>query len=200
MGDGIGGTEKKLGVAANREECINMVKIREPNANGATFPNSAGPGNCYAEFQMIDVNAETEKYQTCPFYGMSLFDSLNKFKILSNLTKNETIVREEKFLLGPTFPYQCKDGFCIYGLSDEIYGTPLDVANACLKADQECKAYDYAADEGYGHLCKYPDSEDCSDVAEGSGDDCGDYEYFQICIKTPGKFHFLILGTYFYSF
>ena len=81
MGDGIGGTEKKLGVAANREECINMVKIREPNANGATFPNSAGPGNCYAEFGMSRVNAN-EKYQTCLFSGMSLFDNLNKFKIL----------------------------------------------------------------------------------------------------------------------
>ena len=87
MGDGKGGTEKKLGVAANREECKEMVKKREPNANGATFPNSAGPGNCYAEFQMTDVNAETEKYQTCPFYGMSLFDSLNKFKILSSINK-----------------------------------------------------------------------------------------------------------------
>ena len=83
MGDGKGGTEKKLGVAANREECKEMVKKREPNANGATFPNSAGPGNCFAEFGMSGVKAN-EKFQTCLFSGMNLFDSLNKFKILSS--------------------------------------------------------------------------------------------------------------------
>ena len=80
MGDGKGGTEKKLGVAANREECKEMVKKREPNANGATFPNSAGPGNCFAEFEMSRVNAN-EKYQTCLLSGMSLFDCLNKFNL-----------------------------------------------------------------------------------------------------------------------
>ena len=81
VGDGGGGREKKLGVAANREECAELVKIREPNANGATFSNSAGPGNCFAEFQMSRVNAN-KKYQTCLFSGMSLFDCLNKFKVL----------------------------------------------------------------------------------------------------------------------
>ena len=84
VGDGGGGTEKKLGVAANREECAELVKIREPNANGATFSNSAGPGSCFAEFEMSRVNAN-KKYQTCLFSGMSLFDYLNKFEILPKL-------------------------------------------------------------------------------------------------------------------
>ena len=87
VGDGGGGREKKLGVAANREECAELVKIREPNANGATFSNSAGPGSCFAEFQMSRVNAN-KKYQTCFFSGMSLFDCLNKFKVLpSNILR-----------------------------------------------------------------------------------------------------------------
>ena len=103
---------------------------------------------------------------------------------------------KEKFLLVLAVPYQCKEGFCIYGLSDEIYGTPEEVANACLKDDQTCKAYDYKADEGYGHLCKYSNSEDCSDVDEGSGDDC-DYEHFKICIKKQGNLNFDILRSHF---
>ena len=82
VGDGEGGTEKKLGVAANREECAELVKNREPNANGATFSNSAGPGKCFAEFEMSRVN-ENKKYQTCLFSGMSLFDCLNEFKVLN---------------------------------------------------------------------------------------------------------------------
>ena len=93
MGDGqgpeadgyrSGATEKKLGVAANQEECLEMVKKREPNANGATF--CVAPkcfGNCFAEFGMT-WNDSNEKYRTCPISGMSLFDSLNKFKIFSN--------------------------------------------------------------------------------------------------------------------
>ena len=106
--------------------------------------------------------------------------------------QNEAIFSKKIFLL---VIYQCKEGFCIYGLSDEIYGTSQDVANACLKDDKNCKAYDYAADEGYGHLCKYPNSEDCSDVDEanadeGSGEEC-DYEDFRICIKKQGTLKFL---------
>ena len=67
-GDGQGGTEKKLGESANREECIEMVKINEPTANGATFPNSAGPGECYAEFGMTGSIANSD-WQTCFFDG-----------------------------------------------------------------------------------------------------------------------------------
>ena len=49
-----------------------MVKIKEPTANGATFPNSDGPGDCYAEFGMTHV-ASSENYQTCHFPGICIF-------------------------------------------------------------------------------------------------------------------------------
>ena len=48
-----------------------MVKINEPTANGATFPNSDGPGDCYAEFGMTHV-ASSENYQTCHFPGIGV--------------------------------------------------------------------------------------------------------------------------------
>ena len=64
-GDGIGGTEKKLGATATREECISMVKNREPTANGATF-GGYGEGNCFAEFGMTGSNSNPI-YQTCLF-------------------------------------------------------------------------------------------------------------------------------------
>ena len=124
----------------------------------------------------------------------------NKITNRSYLTKNVDIFRKGKFLLGSSPPYQCKDGFCIYGLSNKIYGTPENVANACL-VDEECKAYDYDYHGGYGHLCKASNSEDCYDsnsesLYDGSGDDCA-YDGSEICIKTPGKFHFQIICTYF---
>ena len=58
-----------------------MVKINEPTANGATFPNSAGPGKCYAEFGMTHV-ASSENYQTCLFQGICVF---RVYHILSEL-------------------------------------------------------------------------------------------------------------------
>ena len=63
-GDGIGGTEKKLGAAATREECIAMVKTHEPTANGATFSGAALL--CFAEFGMTGSNSNP-LYQTCLF-------------------------------------------------------------------------------------------------------------------------------------
>ena len=48
-----------------------MVKANEPTANGATFPNSVDPGNCFAEFGMTSVTS-TEEYQTCFLTGISL--------------------------------------------------------------------------------------------------------------------------------
>ena len=68
LGDGVGGTEKRLGVAANRDECKTMVITSEPSANGATFVNSDGPGGCYAEFDMSRVSVNSN-WQTCYFPG-----------------------------------------------------------------------------------------------------------------------------------
>ena len=63
-GDGIGGTEKYLGEASNREECKRMVRAREPTANGATFTAESDRGDCYAEFGMTGAG---NRWQTCRF-------------------------------------------------------------------------------------------------------------------------------------
>ena len=70
VGDGIGGTEKLIGAASNREECKRMVRAREPAANGATFPTRTGRGNCYAEYGMTGVSGSG--YQTCQFEGIDV--------------------------------------------------------------------------------------------------------------------------------
>ena len=64
-----------------------MVKINEPTANGATFPNRDGPGDCYAEFGMTHV-ASSENYQTCLFPGNGVSCCLITFYFL-------TIFKEE---------------------------------------------------------------------------------------------------------
>ena len=79
-GDGIGGTEKNLGTTPNREKCIEMVKAREPTANGATFPNKEGTGACYAEFRMTGSNSIPD-WQTCKFWCKSILNSKNGIKI-----------------------------------------------------------------------------------------------------------------------
>ena len=64
MGDGIGGTEKKIGATTTTNECASMVKENEPSANGATW----GDGGCYAEFGATGTNFNDE-WQTCRFEG-----------------------------------------------------------------------------------------------------------------------------------
>jgi len=50
-GDGIGGTEVRLGYAHSPDRCIAMVRYHCPTANGATLPSS-GRGQCYCEWGM----------------------------------------------------------------------------------------------------------------------------------------------------
>ena len=64
MGDGIGGTEKKIGATTTANECASVVKENEPSANGATW----GDGGCYAEFGATGTNFNDE-WQTCRFEG-----------------------------------------------------------------------------------------------------------------------------------
>jgi len=65
-GDGVGGTEEKLGSAANEAACIEMVKTQRPSANGATL-ESKGSGSCYAEMGMTGVSSSSTLWITCPF-------------------------------------------------------------------------------------------------------------------------------------
>merc|ERR1712093_949108 len=69
MGDGIGGTEERVGDAANTMDCVAMVIALRPDANGATYSNAGGQG-CYAEFGMTGSNG-SESWQTCAFVGGS---------------------------------------------------------------------------------------------------------------------------------
>ena len=65
IGDGIGGTEKKLDGSYTIQECFDAVRLYHPNANGITrsepCPNKC---KCYAEFGMTGWNSE-KKWQSC---------------------------------------------------------------------------------------------------------------------------------------
>jgi len=63
-GDGVGGSEQSAGTANNPVECLFMAMAR--GANGATFANGDGPGECYAEFGMTASNGNTD-WITCLF-------------------------------------------------------------------------------------------------------------------------------------
>jgi len=70
-GDGKGGTKpKKLGTTATSEECIILVKSREPTANGATFgiyiQKKVGKAPCWAQFGMTGIKSNS-RWQTCQF-------------------------------------------------------------------------------------------------------------------------------------
>ena len=66
-GDGIGGSETGIGDANSAQECVQMVRQMQPDANGATYSNTGGTG-CYAEFGMTGNNGDGN-WQTCLFTG-----------------------------------------------------------------------------------------------------------------------------------
>jgi hypothetical protein len=70
IGDGVGGTEENLGTASSTLECVSMVRVQRPAANGATFDNTGTNNGCYAEFDMTSSNGHTN-WQTCAFVGGS---------------------------------------------------------------------------------------------------------------------------------
>ena len=61
LGDGIGGKEKRVGSVNIYLECVQLVKEKEPTANGATIAVAnlgvnGKKANCYAEFNMTGSN------------------------------------------------------------------------------------------------------------------------------------------------
>ena len=64
MGDGIGGTETRVGTAPSEAECVTMVVSEHPDANGATYQVDGEA--CYAEFGMRGKNGN-EGWQSCSF-------------------------------------------------------------------------------------------------------------------------------------
>ena len=72
-----------------------------------------------------------------------------------------------------SFNYKCTIGYCgpVYGHS--VSGTSEDVAEACSNDHPKCKAYQYSAKHGYGHLCSAASKEGTH----------GDYKN---CVKSQG--------------
>ena len=68
IGDGVGGSEKKLSDLYTLQQCIDAVRLQYPNANGATMNLPCdGPANkceCYAEFGMTGWNSD-QSWQSC---------------------------------------------------------------------------------------------------------------------------------------
>ena len=61
VGDGTGGKEKGVGSAKTYLECIQLVREKEPTANGATIAVAnlgvhKKKAACYAEFNMTGSN------------------------------------------------------------------------------------------------------------------------------------------------
>ena len=81
LGDGISLTqnEKFLGTATTREACKDMVKAREPSANGATY-STTGSKRCYAEFGMRNRNND-KNFESCIFEGIKVLYYLTISKI-----------------------------------------------------------------------------------------------------------------------
>ena len=64
QGDGVGGTEEWLAdEVASWADCVDLVKSKRPNANGATI-SATLPGSCYAEFGMEESNG-SDSWFTC---------------------------------------------------------------------------------------------------------------------------------------
>ncbi len=58
IGDGIGGTEVRVGIVKSKEDCYAICRTRTKNgvlANGATVDTKTGT-NCYCEFGMKKRN------------------------------------------------------------------------------------------------------------------------------------------------
>ena len=74
VGDGVGGTEKNLGLAGTSAECIEMVRTQQPSANGVTYGTTSGgfAKMCYAEFGATSANNDTD-WQTCLLDGTNSY-------------------------------------------------------------------------------------------------------------------------------
>ena len=64
MGDAVGNTYKKLGQTTTDDECADLVRSKEPMANGASRGQVTGP--CYAIFGATGTDCNSD-FQTCLF-------------------------------------------------------------------------------------------------------------------------------------
>jgi len=88
-GDGIGGTEKKIGMQTGNDCVMACLKEKEINGyvNGVTLLSSNEPG-CWCEIKMNGQNSNT-KYKTCLLNdGLKLGSYGLKFTVRSSSTMN----------------------------------------------------------------------------------------------------------------
>ena len=75
VGDGVGGSEVKIGVVQSRDHCCTICRSQSKNgvfANGATV-DSANGTICYCEFGMTRRNSNTKWTSTFIDGGLLLF-------------------------------------------------------------------------------------------------------------------------------
>ena len=66
-GDGNSDDEDYIGETRTRDECLSLVRLEHPNANGATWGVLEGSRNeeCYAEYQMTGSDNASGKWISC---------------------------------------------------------------------------------------------------------------------------------------
>ena len=64
VGDGIGGTNRRIGTTTTEDRCARLVRIKEPSANGATWADK----ECWAEFGATGSDGNSA-WRTCLFNG-----------------------------------------------------------------------------------------------------------------------------------
>ena len=83
VGDGIGGTEKKLDGLYTIPECLDAVRLYFPSANGVTSQNPCpSKCKCYAEYGMTGWNSN-RNWQSCMLgkYTKCRYHSRNHIRI-----------------------------------------------------------------------------------------------------------------------
>ncbi len=72
-GDGVGGTEERIGIVASKEDCYARCSVRRKNgkfANGATVDTKTEK-NCYCEYGMTGRDYSAQKWtSTLIFRGI----------------------------------------------------------------------------------------------------------------------------------
>merc|ERR1711907_545294 len=64
-GDGVGGSEQRIGDFDSADLCARAVHEQYPDANGATYSNTGGTA-CYAEYGMNNFNSNSH-WKSCFF-------------------------------------------------------------------------------------------------------------------------------------
>ena len=70
-GYALGGTDKYIGFTDSAQECLDLIKNIEKEANGMTWESQSE--RCFAEFDPTHIDSKCTICQSCIFEGTSLF-------------------------------------------------------------------------------------------------------------------------------